>query len=75
MDSIASPAGNPEPAGKSAAVVHVPRYSYYALTVLTLPRLLGAEQCRSLTLLDVGAGDGMLGHRLEAWSAKRLERP
>lgn len=39
--------------------------------VLTLPRLLGAEQCRSLTLLDVGAGDGMLGHRLEAWSAKR----
>ncbi|NBV21651.1 MAG: methyltransferase domain-containing protein [Proteobacteria bacterium] len=39
--------------------------------VLHLPRLLGAEQCRSLTLLDVGAGDGLLGRRLEAWAARR----
>lgn len=39
--------------------------------VLTLPRLLGPEQCRSLTLLDVGAGDGLLGRRLETWAAKR----
>ena len=27
--------------------------------VITLPRLLGTETCRSLTLLDVGAGDGL----------------
>src|SRR6266404_2210996 len=34
------PAPNPEPDGKSAAAVHVPRYSYYALTVLTLVNFL-----------------------------------
>ncbi|HVS83199.1 MAG TPA: MFS transporter [Pyrinomonadaceae bacterium] len=41
-NSIASvaPSGSPEPAGKSAAVIHVPRYSYYALTVLTLVNFL-----------------------------------
>ncbi len=39
--------------------------------VWTLPRLLGAERCRSLTLLDVGAGDGLLGRRLEAWAQRR----
>jgi SAM-dependent methyltransferase len=39
--------------------------------VITLPRLLGTEACRSLTLLDVGAGDGLLGRRLEAWALRR----
>ena len=39
--------------------------------VITLPRLLGAERCRTLTLLDVGAGDGLLGRRLEAWAQRR----
>lgn len=39
--------------------------------VLTLPRLLGPETCRSLTLLDIGAGDGLLGRRLEAWAQRR----
>ncbi len=39
--------------------------------VVHLPRLLGREHCRSLTLLDVGAGDGLLGRRLEAWAQRR----
>jgi len=39
--------------------------------VVHLPRLLGRENCRSLTLLDVGAGDGMLGRRLEEWAKRR----
>lgn len=39
--------------------------------VVTLPRLLGTEHCRSLTLLDVGAGDGLLGRRIEAWAQRR----
>jgi 2-polyprenyl-3-methyl-5-hydroxy-6-metoxy-1,4-benzoquinol methylase len=36
-----------------------------------IPRILGAEKCRSLTLLDLGAGDGSLGAGLERWAAKR----
>lgn len=39
--------------------------------VVHLPRLLGAENCRSLSLLDVGAGDGLLGRRLETWAQRR----
>ncbi len=39
--------------------------------VFTLPRLLGVARCRALTLLDVGAGDGLLGRRLEAWAQRR----
>jgi len=38
--SSVEPSPNPEPAGKSAAVIQVPRYSYYALTVLTLVNFL-----------------------------------
>lgn len=33
-----------------------------------LPRLLGAEACRDLSVLDVGAGDGLLGRQLTAWA-------
>ena len=36
-----------------------------------LPRILGEEKCRSLTLLDLGAGDGSLGKTLGSWAAKR----
>ncbi|HEX4644540.1 MAG TPA: methyltransferase domain-containing protein, partial [Verrucomicrobiae bacterium] len=36
-----------------------------------LPKLLGAERCRSLSMLDLGAGDGSLGHELADWAAKR----
>lgn len=36
-----------------------------------LPGFLGVEKCRSLTLLDLGAGDGSLGDALEKWAAKK----
>ena len=36
-----------------------------------LPRLLGNENCGSLSILDLGAGDGSLGSVLTAWAAKR----
>lgn len=36
-----------------------------------LPRILGEEKCQSLTLLDLGAGDGSLGNELSSWAAKR----
>ena len=33
-----------------------------------LPQLLGAEACRDVSVLDVGAGDGLLGRQLTAWA-------
>ena len=33
-------------------------------------RWLGAEQCRQLSILDVGAGDGWLGHQMEKFAAR-----
>jgi len=36
-----------------------------------LPRLLGTEKCRLLSLLDLGAGDGSLGKVLARWAARR----
>ena len=39
--------------------------------VRTLPKLLGAERCRQLTLLDIGAGDGSLGQALTRWARNR----
>ena len=36
-----------------------------------LPVLAGPERCRSLSLLDLGAGDGSLGVQLSAWAANR----
>ncbi len=36
-----------------------------------LPQLLGPEKCRSLSVLDLGAGDGTLGRTLTNWSARR----
>jgi 2-polyprenyl-3-methyl-5-hydroxy-6-metoxy-1,4-benzoquinol methylase len=35
------------------------------------PRALGAAGCRSLSLLDLGAGDGSLGNDLTGWAAKQ----
>jgi ubiquinone/menaquinone biosynthesis C-methylase UbiE len=32
---------------------------------------LGAEQCRELSILDLGAGDGWLGRAMEAWARDR----
>lgn len=36
-----------------------------------IPRLLGQPACRKLNILDVGAGDGMLGRTLSAWAQKQ----
>ncbi|MEO7298669.1 MAG: methyltransferase domain-containing protein [Verrucomicrobiota bacterium] len=36
-----------------------------------LPRLLGRENCRTVRLLDLGAGDGSLGEALTQWAARR----
>jgi len=36
-----------------------------------LVRELGAEQCRALSILDVGAGDGLLGRCLEAFAQRQ----
>jgi 2-polyprenyl-3-methyl-5-hydroxy-6-metoxy-1,4-benzoquinol methylase len=36
-----------------------------------IPKALGAEQCRALSLLDLGAGDGSLGIHLCQWAAEQ----
>ena len=36
-----------------------------------LPKLLGQTACRSLSILDLGAGDGALGKVLAPWAAER----
>ena len=36
-----------------------------------LPGLLGEAQCRALSILDVGAGDGSLGRAVETWATTR----
>ena len=36
-----------------------------------LTRRLGPSRCRELTLLDVGAGDGLLGRDLAGWAGQR----
>jgi hypothetical protein len=36
-----------------------------------LPKMLGAERCRNLSILDLGAGDGALGVELTQWARRR----
>lgn len=36
-----------------------------------VPRLVDKQECRFLSILDVGAGDGSLGRTVGAWAAKR----
>jgi SAM-dependent methyltransferase len=36
-----------------------------------IPKLLGVERCRSLSILDLGAGDGSLGRLLADWAARK----
>jgi ubiquinone/menaquinone biosynthesis C-methylase UbiE len=36
-----------------------------------VPAAVGLEACRSLSILDVGAGDGALGRTLAGWAEKR----
>lgn len=35
-----------------------------------MARWLGADECRQLSILDLGAGDGWLGRAMEKWAAK-----
>lgn len=39
--------------------------------VLRLPRMVPPDRCKSLSILDVGAGDGSLGRRLTDWASNR----
>jgi SAM-dependent methyltransferase len=36
-----------------------------------LPKMLGEDKCRSLSILDLGAGDGWLGNELARWATGR----
>ncbi|HTL59287.1 MAG TPA: methyltransferase domain-containing protein [Candidatus Limnocylindrales bacterium] len=36
-----------------------------------VPRRIGTEKCQSLSILDLGAGDGTLGNELNAWARRR----
>ncbi len=36
-----------------------------------MPEVFGMDACRSLEILDLGAGDGLLGRELSAWAARR----
>src|ERR1041385_6174334 len=36
-----------------------------------VPRRLGAANCQSLSILDLGAGDGKLGTELRVWAKRR----
>src|SRR5438045_9472586 len=35
-----------------------------------IPESLGIERCRSLSILDLGAGDGSLGRTLSRWASR-----
>src|SRR5436305_11072381 len=36
-----------------------------------VPKLVREQDCCSLTILDLGAGDGSLGRHVQEWAAKR----
>lgn len=36
-----------------------------------IPKLLGTAECRSLSILDIGAGDGSLGQAMQRWASGR----
>lgn len=36
-----------------------------------IPKLIGLDHCRSLSILDLGAGDGSLGRFLTDWAARK----
>lgn len=54
------------------ALERLNRLCLFALPfVRRLPRLAGKDSCRSLSILDLGAGDGLLGRILEKWAGRR----
>jgi 2-polyprenyl-3-methyl-5-hydroxy-6-metoxy-1,4-benzoquinol methylase len=61
-----------ETAESYKSLAHINRIFYFTEPFQRfLPRLLDEKKCRSLTLLDLGAGDGSLGEALKNWAAKR----
>ncbi len=46
-------------------------YQFSHPFVSQLPRWLGAQRCKQLEILDIGAGTGLLGRRLRDWAGRR----
>ena len=70
FDTLDQPAA--EVADGYAMLGRVNRFFYFASPFKTfLPKALGEERCRSLSLLDLGAGDGSLGDELSRWATAR----
>jgi 2-polyprenyl-3-methyl-5-hydroxy-6-metoxy-1,4-benzoquinol methylase len=70
FDSFDRPAA--EVADGYAMLGRVNRFFSFASPFQTfLPKALGEKRCRSLSLLDLGAGDGSLGVELTSWAAAR----
>lgn len=46
-------------------------FAYTSPFQIYLPQMLGEDHCRSLSFLDLGAGDGSLGDALSQWAAER----
>lgn len=68
FDELDRPAA--EIAESFAMLARVNRFFAVARTFQNgLPKMLGEERCRSLSLLDLGAGDGSLGKELSRWAA------
>jgi 2-polyprenyl-3-methyl-5-hydroxy-6-metoxy-1,4-benzoquinol methylase len=70
FDTFDRPAA--EVADGYAMLARVNRFFSFASPFQTfLPKTLGQNRCRSLSLLDLGAGDGSLGDELTRWAATR----
>ena len=70
FDSFDRPAA--EVAQDYAMLARVNRVFSFATPFQTfVPKTLGETNCRSLSLLDLGAGDGSLGNELTRWAATR----
>lgn len=55
-----------------AALARINRFFVFADPFQRLlPKCLGRESCRSLSFLDLGAGDGSLGLLLAEWAARK----
>jgi SAM-dependent methyltransferase len=61
-----------EVAGGYAALAAVNRFFIFAEPFQRLlPKFLGRDRCQSLSILDLGAGDGSLGILLTRWAEKK----
>jgi len=61
-----------ELAGFFRALARLNRFFVFAKPFQqSLPKLLGESRCASLSILDLGAGDGLLGQLLSDWASQR----